>query len=99
MSKKHRTPAEAIKAAMAELKLTVSEFAKALEVSPQLVSFMSRGERSVPADKVPQIVSLTKGDVKHWELRPTDWRGIWPELIPEYERLMRAANDGQKAAA
>jgi len=77
----NRTPAEAIQAAMDELKVNVGGFAAAIDVSPQLVSFMRKGERSVPPDKAPLICSLTGGKVKRWELRPDDWHLIWPELI------------------
>lgn len=80
MSQAPRTPAQAIEAAMAHLKLSASGFAERIDVSPQLVSFMRAGQRSVPIEKVPLICALG-GDVKRWELRPDDWHHIWPELI------------------
>jgi DNA-binding transcriptional regulator YdaS (Cro superfamily) len=74
-----RTPAQAIEATMKHCQLKAGEFAARIGLSPQMVSFLRSGDRSVPPEKVPLICSLA--DVKRWELRPTDWHKIWPELV------------------
>jgi DNA-binding transcriptional regulator YdaS (Cro superfamily) len=65
-----RTPVQAVEAAIAFFNGNASAFAQAIDVSPQLVSFMRRGERRVPADKCPAIQLATKHTVRCEELRP-----------------------------
>lgn len=61
--------------------LSASKFAEAIGMSPQAVSFMRAGTRSVPADKVPLICQMSGETVRRWHLRPDDWHRIWPELV------------------
>lgn len=39
-----------------------------------------RSRGSVPAEYCASIERATKGAVMRWDLRPEDWRVIWPEL-------------------
>lgn len=70
MPKSQRTPTEAVEAAVACFNGNASALAHAIDVSPQLVSFMRRGERRVPAEKCPEIERVTGGAVRCEELRP-----------------------------
>ena len=53
--------------------------ATALGVSGSLVTQWARG-KPVSAERCPQIELLTAGVVHRRDLRPADWRSIWPEL-------------------
>ena len=35
----------------------------------------------MPIERCVQIEHATSGAVRRWDLRPTDWHRIWPELI------------------
>lgn len=70
MTQTHRTPTEAVEAAVAHFKGNATALAAAIDVSPQLISFMRKGERRVPADKCPAIEKATAGTVRCEELRP-----------------------------
>lgn len=50
----------------------------------------SAASRGVPPKQCVRIEQLTSGKVTRRELRPDDWREIWPEL---------AANDVQQEVA
>jgi DNA-binding transcriptional regulator YdaS (Cro superfamily) len=65
-----RSPIEALEAAIAFLGNKAIRLAEAIEVSPQMVSFMRSGARSIPAEKCPLIERLTRGQVRCEELRP-----------------------------
>lgn len=58
--------------------------AMALGVAPvnvsQWLSSASVKGRPVPPKQCVRIEALTKGAVSRRELRPDDWRDIWPEL-------------------
>lgn len=45
--------------------------------SPSVTNWRQRG---VPIERCVQIERATGGAVMRWDLRPTDWRDIWPEL-------------------
>lgn len=60
---------EAIKRAI-NLKGSGAAFASAIDRSPQFVSQLLRGERSVPAELCPLIERATGGAVRCEELRP-----------------------------
>jgi len=55
--------------------------AERLGVPGPLVSQWRTGARSVPIERCVQIEHATSGAVRRWDLRPTDWHRIWPELI------------------
>lgn len=81
MNQPTRTPTEAVEAAVAFFNGNASALAGAIDVSPQLVSFMRRGDRRVPAEKCPAIERLTNGTVRCEELRPdVDW-AYFRELV------------------
>lgn len=59
--------------------------AKALGVTPVTVNQWVRpnganSSRPVPPKQCVRIEALTGGEVTRRELRPDDWRDIWPEL-------------------
>ncbi|MBN8749506.1 MAG: helix-turn-helix domain-containing protein [Variovorax sp.] len=67
----------------------VSKMAAALGVAAPTVRQWVTGLRPVPPRRCPAVEGLTGGLVSRRELRPDDWREIWPELA--------AANDSTPA--
>lgn len=65
-----RTPTEAVEAAIAHFGGNATALATAIDLSPQMVSFMRKGERQVPPEKCPVIERETGGAVRCEELRP-----------------------------
>ena len=65
----------------AEERGRAAKVARLLSVPPAWLSQMAAGDRPVPPPLVPQIERLSGGTVRRWDLRPTDWHRIWPELI------------------
>jgi DNA-binding transcriptional regulator YdaS (Cro superfamily) len=62
--------------------------AKALGVTPVTVNQWVRpsganSSRPVPPKQCVRIELLTAGRVSRRELRPADWRDIWPELLAQ----------------
>lgn len=51
-----------------------------LNVSGSLVTQWARG-KPIAAVRCLAIDRATAGEVRRWDLRPTDWWLIWPELI------------------
>jgi DNA-binding transcriptional regulator YdaS (Cro superfamily) len=60
--------------------ITISDFAKRLGVSRNLVYQWVNNIRPVAARHCPRIEALTDGQVTRPELRPDDWRALWPDL-------------------
>lgn len=58
-----------------------NELARAISVSPVLISQWKTGARPVPIDRCPAIERATSGAVTRRDLRPGDWADIWPELV------------------
>lgn len=58
-----------------------NELARAIGVSPVLISQWKTGARPVPIDRCPAIERATGGAVTRRDLRPDDWADIWPELV------------------
>ena len=58
-----------------------ADLAKVLNVSPVLISQWASGVRPVPAERCYPIEQATNGKVSRIDLRPNDWRILWPELI------------------
>jgi DNA-binding transcriptional regulator YdaS (Cro superfamily) len=54
--------------------------AKAIGVSPVMVSLWKTGARPVPIERCVAIEQATGGAVTRRDLRPDDWHLIWPEL-------------------
>lgn len=54
--------------------------ALSIGVSPVLVSQWSTGPRVPPIERCVPIERATCGTVTRQDLRPEDWRDIWPEL-------------------
>ncbi|MGV8823986.1 YdaS family helix-turn-helix protein [Methylibium petroleiphilum] len=70
---------------------TQDDFADRLGVTQGMVGFWVRGKPPTPARAV-QIERVTGGAVSRRDLRPDDWREIWPELA-------EAANDESMSPA
>ncbi|MDR8087816.1 helix-turn-helix domain-containing protein [Burkholderia gladioli] len=66
-------------------KVTQSAFAVRLGVSQGLIYQWLTGRRPVSADKCVAIERATDGEVTRRDLRPNDWRDIWPELAEAKE--------------
>lgn len=58
----------------------VGKLARRLGVSSADVSNWRHGRRAVPIVRAVDIEAATDGAVTRKELRPEDWRRIWPEL-------------------
>lgn len=58
-----------------------ASLADAIGVPHPLVSQWKTGVRQVPIERCVAIERVTGGLVRRWDLRPDDWRRIWPELI------------------
>lgn len=52
-----------------------------LGVEPSMLGQWSRSVRSVSPARCVEIEGATGGEVMRWDLRPDDWRQIWPELV------------------
>lgn len=48
---------------------------------PPDISAWTTGARPVPVKAAVAIEAATAGQVTRSDLRPTDWRQIWPELV------------------
>ena len=58
-----------------------SALAAALGLKQQHVwNWLNRDQR-VPPEHCAAIETATGGAVRRWDLRPSDWHRIWPELI------------------
>lgn len=55
--------------------------ARALEIPPSYLSQMASGNRAVTPERAAKIEVETAREVMRWDLRPTDWWEIWPELV------------------
>lgn len=53
----------------------------ALGIPASFLSQLASGERNVTAERAAAIERATEGAVRRWDLRPTDWWLIWPELV------------------
>lgn len=54
--------------------------AKAIGVSPVMISLWKTGARAIPIERCSDIERATNGAVSRRDLRPDDWERIWPEL-------------------
>lgn len=62
---------------------SASAIAADLGVAPAYLYQMASGRRSVPARLVMKIKTITGGQVTERDLRPHDWRDIWPHASEE----------------
>ena len=60
--------------------MTASELARRVGVSDVCISQWRNEIRQVPIERAVLIERHTDGAVTRQELRPDDWRDIWPEL-------------------
>jgi len=59
------------------------ELASAIGVPQSFVVKMAKGQKQVPAERCVAIERATAGVVTRRDLRPDDWREIWPELASD----------------
>jgi DNA-binding transcriptional regulator YdaS (Cro superfamily) len=57
-----------------------AELAEALGVSPSYLSQMAAGTTAISPARAVLIEQATAGAVTRKDLRPDDWKQIWPEL-------------------
>lgn len=55
--------------------------AQALGIPPSYLSQMANADRAVTPERASKIEAATGGAVRRWDVRPTDWHLIWPELV------------------
>lgn len=58
-----------------------ADLARSLDLPTAQVWQWKEGIRPVPMPYVTRIETATDGAVRRWDLRPSDWHLIWPELI------------------
>ena len=63
-----------------------ASLARALGVRPVVVSRWGAGIKPVPVERCAAIERATQGAVARQDLRPDDWRDIWPELANSEEK-------------
>lgn len=71
---------------LASQKITQASFAVRLGVSQGLIYQWLTGRRPIAVDKCVAIERITGGEVSRKDLRPNDWREIWPELLDLRDR-------------
>lgn len=64
----------------AELVGGLSNLARKLDVSPQLIHRWATGQQEVPIIRCVEIEQITEGKITRPMLRPNDWKQIWPEI-------------------
>lgn len=52
-----------------------------MQITPGFVHQLATGTRPVPAERCAAIEVASNLAVRRWDLRPTDWHLIWPELV------------------
>jgi len=63
--------------------------------SPSVTNWRHRG---IPIERCVAIERATDGRVMRWDLRPDDWRDIWPELAERADAPAAATPSMQEAA-
>lgn len=61
-------------------RMSQTDLARLISVPAQLMWQWARGKRPVPIERCVAIERATDGAVTRQDLRPDDWRDIWPEL-------------------
>lgn len=55
--------------------------ADALGIPLSYLSQMASGDRAVTPERASAIERATSKQVMRWDVRPSDWHQIWPELV------------------
>ncbi|MDN7936414.1 YdaS family helix-turn-helix protein [Burkholderia metallica] len=76
---------------LASRKVTQAAFATRLGVSQGLIYQWLTGRRPIAIDKCVAIERITAGEVTRRDLRPADWRDIWPELAQRHDEMVSAS--------
>ena len=71
--------------------------ASAVRLSVSVQRLSNWLDRGVPVDKCAAIEQATGGKVMRWDLRPDDWRNIWPELAQRADAPAQAATENVAA--
>lgn len=79
--------------------LSVSDFARSLNVSVPTIAQWCNGTRPVPIARCLAIERLTHGKVSRRDLRPDDWMHIWPDLEAPANQAQAAINSEAKEGA
>lgn len=58
-----------------------SQIAQATGLAPAYIWQIANGVRPAPVVHCLAIENATNGEVSRIDLRPDDWRLIWPELV------------------
>lgn len=58
-----------------------SGLAVAIGVKAPTVYQWLKGHRPIPVERAVAIERATQQVVRRWDLRPSDWYLIWPELV------------------
>lgn len=58
------------------------QLAEILGVSKSYLSQLATGKASISPARCIEIEAATKGLVTRADMRPDDWRKIWPEFVP-----------------
>ena len=69
-----------------------ASLARIVGVSAPTVNQWATGKRPVPLDRCVAIEKATGGVVTRRELRPDDWRAVWPELAGRCVASMSATD-------
>lgn len=75
----------------------MSDLARGLDVSVPTVAQWCRGTRPVPIARCLAIERMTDGAVTRQDLRPDDWREIWPDIADSKQN--QAAEPANQAPA
>lgn len=75
-----------------------AQLARLLKVAPSTVNQWISGKRPVPIERCVAIERLTRGVVARQDLRPDDWREIWPEIAALTAAPSQAPELAQEAA-
>lgn len=70
---------------------TAVELARAVEVSPVMVTQWANGVKAVPTERCLAIERATGGKVTRADLRPSDFWLIWPDLPAPKHSKRKAA--------
>lgn len=91
-------PTDALRAWLMGLRGRNAALAARLNLPPSVVSGWISRRRPIPIEHAASIEAFTEGAVTRRDIRPGDWRDIWPELA-ESEANAPAALTQQAQAA
>lgn len=64
-----------------------SKLARSINVAPQTLQDWASGFKAVPVRRCVQIEQATNGAVTRRDLRPHDWKELWPELATQTQEV------------